>query len=211
MAFNLLIVKIIHLALICLAFTLLGNSLGHAGEAKVVELNTYPFKKSVLELQLGAGAFFSIGDRETMNYASEYIRAGWMLSDIHGHGLLRGNWEGLLEVFTGEVYAGPGNFFAGGSLIGRYNFVQEQARFIPYFQLGAGGLGDNIYRHRDQRLVGSGFEFLLRTGIGFRWILNQKWSVFTEGEYQHISNANTASRNVGLNTLGVTAGVSWFF
>ena len=190
---------------------LLGVSPLLAGAPQTVELTAYPFQKSVLEVQLGAGAFFSIGDRQTMNYASESLRFGWMFSDIHGGGLLRGNWEGLLELFSGEVFVGPGNFFAGGSLIGRYNFVQEQARFVPYFQLGAGALGDNIYRNKNQRLVGSGFEFLLRTGLGFRWSINRNWAFFTEGEYQHISNADTASRNIGLNALGVTVGVSRFF
>lgn len=184
-----------------------------AGQEPVnpISLSHYPYQKGTLELQTGAGAFFSFGDREEINYASEYLRAGWMLSNVHGHGLLRGNWQGLIEVFGGEVFVGPGTGFVGGSLIGRYNFVQEQARLVPYFQLGGGGMYDDIYRNRSQHIIGSGFEFLLRTGFGLRWHLTPKCALFAETEYQHISNANTASRNVGNNAFGATVGFSWFF
>ena len=194
-------------------WVLVGFAPLHAGSlSHAVDISPYPYQKRTFEVQGGAGAFFSGGgNRVNLNYATEYLRLGWMLSDIRGSGFLRGNWEGLVEGFGGEVIKGPGNGFGGAGLLGRYNFIQEQARLIPYMQIGGGGLFDDIYRDKRQRCIGSSFEFILQGGVGLRWSLNRKWAVFLEGEFQHTSNANTASRNVGVNAFGATIGFSRFF
>lgn len=177
-----------------------------------LDITGYPYQQGVWEFQGGIGAYFSGGsNRPTVNYLSETIRLGRMCSPVNGRGLLRGNWEGLLEVFGDEVIAGPGTGFLGASLRGRYNFVQEQARLVPYLQIGAGGLADDVYRDRCQRVIGSGFEFILQAGGGVRWSLGAHNSIFAEFEFQHISNADTASRNVGLNGFGGSLGFCHFF
>jgi hypothetical protein len=179
---------------------------------KTLDLSGYPYRGGVTELQLGVGAFASGGsNRATINYATEYVRLGRMFSDTHCRGLLRGNFEGLVEIFGDEVFTGPGTGLLGATLKGRYNFVQEQARLVPYLQVGGGGLANDVYRDRCQRVIGSGFEFILQVGAGCRWSLNSRNALFAEFEYQHISNANTASRNVGLNGFGGSVGFSHFF
>ena len=56
-----------------------------------------------------------------------------------------------------------------------------------------------------------GFEFILHGGLGGHYMLNDQWAVNVEAEYRHISNAELSSRNAGLNSLGGTLGLSYFF
>jgi len=41
--------------------------------------------------------------------------------------------------------------------------------------------------------------------------LNDRWSLLIEGGYQHISNADTAARNVGVNAFGGSVGLGWIY
>ena len=52
---------------------------------------------------------------------------------------------------------------------------------------------------------------MLRAGIGSRWKLGRTCALFMEAEYEHVSNADTASRNVGMNAIGGTIDFSHFF
>ena len=42
-------------------------------------------------------------------------------------------------------------------------------------------------------------------------MLTDRMSLIGGVEYRHLSNGNTADRNVGLNVLGGTIGLSWFY
>jgi lipid A 3-O-deacylase len=166
------------------------------------------FNRGVLEVEGGAGFFGSFSTtsakRETINYQLEDLRIGWMY-DVPRHdnwGLLRGNNEFLVEIFGGPVTKGPGSYLAGFSPLWRYNFVQPDAHIVPYLQLGAGALSNDIWKSRSQREVGENFEFVLQADFGIRYLINDQWSVSMEGDFRHISNADLASRNEGLNSIG---------
>ena len=185
---------------------------------RVPVVDADPFDKGGHEFVLSGASLFSplcFGrNRPTLDYAQIDLSLGWMLTSpcpLFGWDCLRGNWEGLLNVFGAKVFKGPDGFLAGGRALLRYNFVQPQSRWVPFFQIGAGGLGDDVYRHRDQSLIGGGFEFTLVADIGLRYFINPKWAALAAFDYEHISNANTASRNVGVNALGGTLGVGYFF
>jgi opacity protein-like surface antigen len=145
----------------------------------------------------------------------EDLRVGWMYDsprrDDWLWGLLRGNNEFLTEFFAGPVTKGQTGFLAGGSLLWRYNFVQPGARLIPYIQLGAGGLGNDIFVDRRQREIGEAFEFVLQGDAGLKYLINDHWAVSLEADYRHISNADLASRNQGLNSIGGLMQASYFF
>ena len=177
-----------------------------------------PFAKGGREVDVSAGFLYSPvvakGGRPVMNYAQGDVSLGWMLtspSPLFGWDCLRGNWEGLVNGFGAGITKGQGGFLAGGRLILRYNFVQPDVRWVPFFQIGAGGLGDNVYLHQDQRLVGSGFEFTLVSECGLRYFITPKWAAMVTIDFEHISNANTACRNLGINAGGGMFGVGWFF
>ncbi|MDB6133925.1 MAG: ompW [Verrucomicrobiales bacterium] len=169
------------------------------------------FEAGRIELQSGAGAYWSFipdgSERPDLDYTLSTYRLGIMLSDIHGSGWLRGNTEFLLEGFYGSVVTGPGDWLAGGALQLRYNFVQPEAKWIPYFQIGAGGLWNDIYKDKSQELIGQSFEFNLQATVGLRRQINSRWGVTLEGGYRHISNADLADRNRGLDSLGFLVGL----
>lgn len=134
-----------------------------------------------------------------------------MLDTPEGVGFFRGCPEFLVEGFYGSVFEGPGDWLAGGNLILRYNFVPERTKWSSYIQIGAGGLWNDIYKDQSQSLVGQSFEFSLLAAVGVRYQWNAKWGVALEGGYRHISNADMAERNRGLDSLGVLGGLTYSF
>ena len=44
-----------------------------------------------------------------------------------------------------------------------------------------------------------------------RYVLARHWSLDLEYRYQHISNANLAGHNLGINAHGPVLGISYFF
>jgi len=174
-----------------------------------------PFDRGTWELEAGAGEFGSFATSSanwlTINYQLDVLRLGWMYDSPRHTGWLRGNNEFLLEAFGGVVTKGVGNFLAGGSPLWRYNFVQPEARWVPYIQLGMGALGTNISKSRRQQEIGEEFNFALQAGVGLKYLINDQWSVSVEADYRHISDAGMSPRNMGLNSLGGLMLLSYIF
>src|SRR4051794_38472911 len=176
-----------------------------------------PFSKGHFELEIGAGAFGSIvtkgtAKRPDVGYAIGEIRFGLMLSDPMGSGFCRGNIEAMLELFGAGIYTGPGDQIYGASFILRWNFVQPAARIVPFVQIqGGGAYSDMANDDPVQRLIGSDFSFTFGAEIGVRCMIRPNIAITTSFEYRHISNADTAERNVGLNSLGGTLAVNLFY
>lgn len=181
-----------------------------------------PFRKGVMEVDLLAGAFLSYtppgaGGRHSIDYAMQSVRVGRMLTSPQDSGffsgMLRGNFEFLFEGIGGEVFAGndSGASFGGVSFLLRYNFVHPGCRIIPFYELGGGMLFNNIYLDNSQREVGQSFEFNLQNHVGVNFMLRDHLALTIDGGWTHISNANMADRNIGLDALGALFGVSYFF
>lgn len=174
-----------------------------------------PFEKGNHELQLGISYNFAVNsdtpERPDIQDADLHLRYGWMLTSPAGSGCFRGNWEFLAEVFGAGVTSGPGDVIAGGTAILRYNFVHEESKWVPYFQIGAGGVYNNIYQERPQRLIGQAFEFNLQGAFGLRYLINPHTACYVEAGYRHLSNAGLADRNNGLNSIAIQTGVSWLW
>lgn len=205
---------------ILLALLLSGLSGAHAGVTvpMIPAAKSDPFEKGRCETAITGGFLYSpviaTKRRPKLHYGQGDVSLGLMLTSPapgFGKDWLRGNWEVLGNLFGAGVTHGPDGFFAGARLLLRYNFVQPGSRWVPFWQIGAGGLGDNVYQHRDQRLVGSGFEFTLVTDVGVRYFITPKWAAIVMADFEHISNAGTASRNLGINAAGGMAGFGYFF
>jgi lipid A 3-O-deacylase len=176
-----------------------------------------PFVKGGNELELSAGAFGSLetsGDptRPNTGFALGSLRFGRMLTSPSGSGCLRGNWEILAGVFGGGIFEGPGNALGGADVLLRYNFVQPGARVVPFFQIGGGGVfSDAAHDDQIQHLIGSDWSFVLEGEAGARFLLSSHWAITVGAQFYHISNADIAVRNRGLNALGGVLGVDYFF
>ena len=173
------------------------------------------FLRGKLDLQITIGAETSIQDtsqlRPNIDYGLVDARLGYMIDSAQGHGAFRGNDEIIIEAIAGPIYTGPGSALGGLSLIYRRNFVQPESRFVPYLDLGAGGIYSDAYHQRVQRALGTPFEFDLISGLGLRYMLDSRWSIDLELSFRHLSNADFGSRNYGTNALGGLTGFSYSF
>jgi hypothetical protein len=177
-----------------------------------------PLAKGNTELEALGGYFHSPittggGHRPELDYAGGDLRYGDILSNIifDKSAILRGDVEFLADMFGNNITKGPGSYISGASVLFRYNFFHPGSRIIPYFQLGGGGLHSDAAENHSQRLIGSDFEFLLQADLGARFLLTDHWSILAEGGFQHISNADTAARNVGVNALGGRLGLGYIY
>jgi opacity protein-like surface antigen len=169
------------------------------------------FKFGSREFSLGVAPMFSpIGNdmnRPVVNWVEGFVQLGYMVTDIHGSGFLRGNIELVGEAFGGGIYEETGNYVAGGSILGRYNFIPHSSHFSPYMQVGVGGEMMDIGHQYD----GHNFNFNVVAMGGLRYFIKPRVSLNAEFRFQHLSNANTGSRNIGINAIGPALGISWFF
>jgi opacity protein-like surface antigen len=169
------------------------------------------FENVRYEATLNNGVLFSpflaTGGRPTINYTITEVQVGYLLSEVKGHGWLRGNFELVGEGFGSAIFHGEGSFIAGVTFWLRYNFVPPGWRLVPYTQLGAGLTSTDI----THKVVGQPFNFNLELGIGTRYLLSEHWGLNLEYRYQHISNADTGAHNIGINACGPIVGVSYLF
>ncbi|HLJ93809.1 MAG TPA: acyloxyacyl hydrolase, partial [Gemmataceae bacterium] len=175
------------------------------------------FAKHHATLQLLGGAYFSpvgLGPRTQprFNFAPIDLRLGCMLySPCPDACCLRGNIEALLELTAAPVIYGFGDIVTGPTILLRYNFVQPDWRLVPYLQGGGGFTYNDGYRDKSQRALGQAGEFYLQATAGFHYLLSSHCSIDLEGGYLHISNAGTNDRNGGINALGGSLGITYFF
>lgn len=174
-----------------------------------------PFERGAKELQFGGGLFVSENYfdiyRPQMNDVDATLRLGWMLNSPTGPSIIRGNFELLLEVFGGGFVKGPADVIAGTTVFVRYNWVQPSPKFVPYVHVGGGAAYSDAHQNELQRELGSAVSFNLQVGFGARYLCTEKWGLFLEFDYRHLSNAALAERNVGLNSYGSWLGASYFF
>lgn len=194
----------------------------HAGDTmattqlkKPIVTDTSLFQEDIIEFQGISGASFSpvlgASDRPTFNYAPTILRFGWMLNTPEGDSFYRGNFEALADLYTAGIFDGAGGLIIGPTALVRYNFVQPGWKFVPYIQGGAGIVYTDAYKNHGQSLIGQAFEFTPQASVGVRYMIDNNWSINLEGMFHHISNANLASRNVGVNSVGAFLGVSYLF
>ena len=193
-------------------------SLTHAEQTAQsnVEPAGNPYTKGRISLQLVSGALFSLTnlpeDSPVFDYAQTNLRLGWVLSDPgpQNH-FLRGAWEGLAEITNSIIFDGFGSYMGGITALIRYNFVQPDWAVVPYVQGGVGIVYNNAYEDENQQAIGQAIEFTPQFSVGFHYLITQKWSLGTEAMFHHISNANMAKRNRGINAVGGFLGVTYRF
>jgi lipid A 3-O-deacylase len=173
-----------------------------------------PFGRGRWSFEVNAGCYFSqpgVGPRTpTFDLAPINLRLGLMLHEPCFPGWFRGSFEGLVEFSTAPVVDGFGDIVVGPTALLRYNWVQPGRRWVPYLQGGAGLVYNNAFEDRSQRAIGEAVEFALKAAVGCHFFLRDNLSLDVEGGYIHISNADLASRNLGINSVGGTLGITLY-
>jgi Lipid A 3-O-deacylase (PagL) len=173
-----------------------------------------PFAAGATSTQVLGGAYFSaaIGPRiPFFNYVPLSIRSGWMLTSPEDHCWGRGNYECLVDVTGALITSKYGNWFAGPTFFLRANLLEFGPTFVPYTQVGAGGVVNDAYKEPNQHAIGEAFEFYLHWEWGVRCFVAPNLSLDVEGGLQHISNGGLASRNYGMNAFGAAVGLTYSF
>ena len=150
--------------------------------------------------------------RQKLEYVQTNLRFGWMLNTpSEKEWFLRGNFEALFEATYSRILDGFGNYFFGITALIRYNFVQPDAKLMPYFQVGAGVVHTDADKDTTQKLVGQSIEFTPQASVGLRYLLAKDWSFDAELMFHHVSNGGLAERNIGLNSFGGFIGFTYSF
>ncbi len=141
----------------------------------------------------------------------EIVRLNCVWTSPHPNRILRGSWEGILELDTMPVVNGPASIVIGGSLLLRYNYATHTChRLVPYFQIGGGGMYTDAYLHRSP-VLSSGFEFIVQAGVGANLFLTRRLALTAEWDYYHFSNGGIVLPNVSVNTMGGLVGFTYYF
>ncbi len=105
----------------------------------------------------------------------------------------------------GNFVSQPGDNAAGGGLafVMRWHFIDQETWSI-YADLGVGFLvmSDDVPENA------ASFVFTPRAGLGFSYALSDSMRLMTGARWYHISNAQTADENPGINALQLYAGLS---
>jgi hypothetical protein len=166
-------------------------------------------------LQVVGGAYWatSLGPQgPPLNYAPIAVRLGYQLNERNPDCLLTiGTWEAIVEGMVAPTLTNFGSHISGGSLLLRGNLSQLDWPFIPFFQFGAGIVYTDASHRYNQFEIGEEAEFLLQAAVGGRVRIGENWTLDVEAGFQHISNAGLARHNGGINNVGASIGLTYFF
>ncbi|MBZ5697824.1 MAG: acyloxyacyl hydrolase [Acidobacteriia bacterium] len=131
------------------------------------------------------------------------LRYGWVLTDPHGPGFLRGRFEYAVDVLPVVVVFQPGGRAYGFGLdpwIMKWNF-EPHRRISPYIELGGGGL----IATREIPVGAARLNFTPTGAIGVN-LLRGKYHWSIDFRYFHISDAQITPFNPGTDTFGIRVG-----
>lgn len=161
------------------------------------------------EIQIWAGGGHTVsGGRGNTGVFNAGLRYGWILTDLHLPGFLRGRFEYAVDAVPVFLAFQPHNtaYGVGFDPLGlKWNF-QRQGRISPYLELTGGALFSNHNIPAGTNTV----NFMPQAALGMH-ILGASRNVSVELRYMHISNAGLATPNPGINTIQVRLGFGRFF
>jgi lipid A 3-O-deacylase len=124
-----------------------------------------------------------------------------------GTSFFRGLVQYQAEPVVGVITHPNGKVEAGLSFAGfKYNFTSLESRWSPYSTFGFGA----IYEPIGHRVQGSDFNFIIQTGLGVEYFLDDKRAINVQYRYRHISNAHIKNPNSSINSSFLLVGLSFF-
>jgi hypothetical protein len=161
------------------------------------------------ELELWAGGGHSVpGGTSHTEAFNAGLRYGWILTDPHLPGFLRGRFEYAVDGVPIFFIFQPANTAYGvgfDPLVLKWNF-ERHGRFSPYIEL----TGGTVFTDHNVPANTNTVNFMDQAAFGTH-ILGEKYNWSLEVRYMHISNAGLANLNPGVNTVQVRLGIGRFF
>jgi opacity protein-like surface antigen len=150
------------------------------------------------------------GNPNSYEIGGEFLSARIRWGVHQDPGWLHGYNQFYVAAIAEPIFRGPENRYFGLSFGFRYNFVQGDGRWVPYF---TGGLGLGwIDSHANVfGAQGQDFTFNILTGAGISYKIDQHWKASVGLLYQHLSNGGQTDPNPSLNLLGPQVGLSYSF
>ena len=135
------------------------------------------------------------------------FRYGWILTEPHGPGFLRGRLEYAVDAAPVFVVFQPTNTAYGAGLNPfalKWNFGAH-GRVVPYAELAGGVLFTNVRVPAGASTI----NFTSAGGVGLHFLTRRvTWSA--DVRFMHVSNAGLEAINPGLNTVQLRLGAGWF-
>jgi lipid A 3-O-deacylase len=160
------------------------------------------------ELQVWAGGGHGTNGSQSgdgiFNFGARY---GWILTDAHGPGLLRGRFEYAVDVVPVFVVAQKTDTaygFGVDPFALKWMFDTRRGT-VPYLELGGGTLFTNV-----RVPPGTSHVNFTPTGAAGLHFLRRRYNWSAEVRFMHISNAGLSRPNPGINTIQVRVGIGLF-
>jgi lipid A 3-O-deacylase len=160
-----------------------------------------------IEVWTGGGPSVPGGTSDTSVW-NVGLRYGWILTQPHGPGILKGRFEYVLDAVPVFMVFQRYNtaYGAGFNPLGlKWDFA-ARGRFEPYLELGGG----TLFTNHQVPIGTSAVNFTPSAALGMH-VLSDKLAYSVEVRYLHISNAGLSSPNPGINTVEVRVGIGKFF
>jgi hypothetical protein len=124
-----------------------------------------------------------------------------------GTSFFRGVVQYQIEPVIGYIAVPNQRMEFGLSFAGfKYNFTALESRWSPYSNFGFGVIYEPIGRH----VQGSNFNFIIQTGVGVQYFMDEHTAITVQYRYRHISNAHYDDPNSSINSSFVLVGMSFF-
>ncbi len=124
-----------------------------------------------------------------------------------GSSFYRGIVQYQLEPVIGYIAEPNQRMEFGLSFAGfKYNFTALESRWSPYSNFGFGVIYEPIGHH----VQGTHFNFIIQTGVGVQYFLDEHNALNIQYRYRHISNATYRLPNSSINSSFILVGYSFF-
>jgi hypothetical protein len=161
------------------------------------------------EVQIWTGGGYTVpGGTKDTGIWNAGLRYGWVLSDPHGPGFLKGRFEYALDAIPVFLVFQPANTAYGvgfDPVVLKWNFVPKDT-FSPFIELNGGVL----FTNHNVPTVANNVNFMSSLAVGTH-ILREKYNWSLEARYMHISDAGLTVPNPGINTVQFRLGIGRFF
>jgi hypothetical protein len=159
-----------------------------------------------LQVWTGGGHWVPGGTSDT-NVWNAGFRYGWILTEPHLPGFLKGRFELAVDAVPAFAVFQRANtaFGAGVNPVGFKWIFATRGHVAPFLELNGG----TLFTTHNVPTGTSSINFTTGAALGMYFLKDHAWSL--DVRYMHISNAGLTVPNPGLNTVQVRLGFGKFF